>query len=162
MVLGSAISNTSPLLYLYRAGFIGWLPQLFEEIWTVPAVADELNAGLAKGFTALRVVDYAWIQVRAPQAVPSPWLTYDLGAGELAAIALALENPQRIVLLDDAQARRVAQAAGLTVWGTLKVLLEAKRHGLTATVSSALDALVRSGMWMTPALRDRVLRLAEE
>jgi predicted nucleic acid-binding protein len=28
-----AISNTSPLLYLYRVGTIHWLPQLFEEVW---------------------------------------------------------------------------------------------------------------------------------
>jgi predicted nucleic acid-binding protein len=45
--------------------------------------------------------------------------------GELAAIALALENPSKIVLLDDALARRKAEAAGLVVWGTLKVVLEA-------------------------------------
>jgi predicted nucleic acid-binding protein len=41
-------------------------------------------------------------------------------------MALALENPDRVVLLDDMLARRTAQAAGLQVWGTLKVLLEAK------------------------------------
>jgi predicted nucleic acid-binding protein len=45
-------------------------------------------------------------------------------------MALALENSDRIVLLDDMLARRTAQVAGLQVWGTLKVLLEAKSHGL--------------------------------
>ena len=61
--------------------------------------------------------------------MPSEWLATDLGPGELAALALALENPGRIVLLDDALARRVAEAAGLTVWGTLRVFLEAKPKG---------------------------------
>ena len=42
-----------------------------------------------------------------------------IGPGELAAMALALENPAHVVLLDDALARRVVQAAGLTVWGSL-------------------------------------------
>ena len=27
-----AISNTSPLLYLYRGGVLEWLPQLFNEV----------------------------------------------------------------------------------------------------------------------------------
>jgi predicted nucleic acid-binding protein len=36
-------------------------------------------------------------------------------------MAIALENPTRIILLDDMLARRTTQAAGLTVWGTLKV-----------------------------------------
>ncbi len=36
------ISNTSPLLYLYRIGGIDWLPWLFNEIWTFDAVKDEM------------------------------------------------------------------------------------------------------------------------
>jgi predicted nucleic acid-binding protein len=50
-----------------------------------------------------------------PQSMPSEWLALDLGAGELAAMALALENRSRVILLDDALARRTAQAAGLVV-----------------------------------------------
>jgi predicted nucleic acid-binding protein len=68
----------------------------------------------------------------------------DLGPGELAAMALALENPAHVVLLDDALARRVAQAAGLTVWGTLRVLLEAKAQGLTARITPFVDRLADS------------------
>ena len=29
-----AITNTSPLLYLYRIQAIGWLPKLFQEVWS--------------------------------------------------------------------------------------------------------------------------------
>jgi len=29
-----AISNTSPLLYLYRIGGIEWLPKIFDKVWT--------------------------------------------------------------------------------------------------------------------------------
>ena len=46
--------------------------------------------------------------------MPSEWLSLDLGAGELDTMALALENQDHVVLLDDEFARRVAQAAGLT------------------------------------------------
>jgi len=40
-----AISNTSPLLYLYRAGVLGWLPELFSETWIPNAVVHELEEG---------------------------------------------------------------------------------------------------------------------
>jgi hypothetical protein len=71
--------------------------------------------------------------------VHSQWFALDLGPGELATIALALENPHCIVLLDDAAARRIAQAAKLQVWGTLKILLEAKAHGLTERIAPVLE-----------------------
>jgi predicted nucleic acid-binding protein len=74
-----------------------------------------------------------------PQLLPSEWLALDLGPCDLAAMALALENPTHVVLLDDALARRVVQAAGLTVWGTLKVRLEAKEQGLTARITPFVD-----------------------
>ncbi|MEA2603041.1 MAG: hypothetical protein QOF89_4033 [Acidobacteriota bacterium] len=77
-------------------------------------------------------------------------------------MALALENPDRIVILDDALARRIGQAAGLKVWGTLRILLEAKARGLTNSLSPLLDKLEAAGMWMSRDIRERVLTLAGE
>lgn len=94
--------------------------------------------------------------------MPSEWLASDLGPGELAALALALENPGKIILLDDALARRVAEAAGLTVWGTLRVLLEAKEGGLIDRIAPSVDKLSQAGMRISPAIRQRVLALADE
>jgi predicted nucleic acid-binding protein len=45
-----AISNTSPLLYLYRIATIDRLPELFDEVWIPAAVADELEEGRQKGY----------------------------------------------------------------------------------------------------------------
>jgi predicted nucleic acid-binding protein len=103
-----------------------------------------------------------WLKIASPRSVPSQWLALDLGAGELAVLAMALENPERVVLLDDALARRVAQAAGLEVWGTLRVVLEGKRAGLTNSIKPLVDHLARSGMWISPEIRTRILALAEE
>jgi hypothetical protein len=82
--------------------------------------------------------------------------------GEVAALALALETPHRIVLLDDGLARRTAQAFGLTVWGTLRVLLEAKSQGLTESVAPLVDRLQDSGMWISEDIRNRIVNLAGE
>jgi len=45
-----AISNTSPLLYLYRINAIDWLPELFNEIWIPNAVVLELGEGQHRGY----------------------------------------------------------------------------------------------------------------
>jgi predicted nucleic acid-binding protein len=54
-------------------------------------------------------------------------------------------------------ARRTAQAAGLQVWGTLRVLLEAKAQGLTDVWK-----LSKAGMWISAEVRQRILVLAGE
>ncbi len=82
--------------------------------------------------------------------------------GEVAALALALETPHRIVLLDDGLARRTAQASGLTVWGTLRVLLEAKSQDLTDSITPLVVRLRDSGMWISEDIQNRILNLAGE
>jgi predicted nucleic acid-binding protein len=77
-------------------------------------------------------------------------------------MALALENPDRIVLLDDMLARRTAQAAGLQVWGTLKVLLEAKSQGFIETIEPYISGLSDAGMWISAEVKQRILILAGE
>lgn len=156
------ISNTSPLLYLHHIDRLDWLPRLFEDVWIPQAVVAELDTGQRRGHDVPTPTLHSWLHVVDPVVMPSEWLSLDLGPGELAAMALALENRDRVLLLDDTLARRTAQAAGLTVWGTLRVILEAKDRGLTDSVAPLLDRLSQSGMWMSAAIRQRILALAGE
>jgi predicted nucleic acid-binding protein len=100
------ISNTSPLLYLYRIGILDWLPRLFSKIWTSTAVSQELREGRRKGHDVPDLQSLSWLEITEPRTIPSEWLALDLGAGELSVLALALENPDRFVLLDDGLAPR--------------------------------------------------------
>ena len=160
--MAEVISNTSPVLYLHRIGKLGWLRELFSAVWIPDAVIEELREGRKRGYDVPDPESLEGIQTVVPQSVPSAWLTLDLGAGELETLALALENPERVVLLDDDLARRIGQAAGLTVWGTLKVLLAAKDAGLTPSIAHHLTRLTESGMWVSDSLRRRILALAGE
>ena len=157
-----AISNTSPLLYLHRIDATDWLSKIFGNVWIPQTVADELKEGSRRGHEVPKLDEYDWLIVKNPLATPSEWLSLELGPGELAAKALALEHPERIVLLDDLLARRIAQAAGLNVWGTLKVLLEAKALGLTEKVEPLIARLREAGMWISDDIRERILALADE
>jgi predicted nucleic acid-binding protein len=93
--------------------------------------------------------------------MPSEWLALDLGAGKISAMALAMENPKHIILLDDMLAHRTA-AAGLIVWGTLRVLLEARSKGLVEKIEPLLTGLYDAGMWVSDEIKQRILILAGE
>ena len=157
-----AITNTSPLVYLYRIQAIEWLPELFGNVYVPTAVVDELKEGQRRGFDVPNPSIYRRFRIVDPRTMPSEWLSLDLGPGELAAMALALENRTRVVLLDDLLARRTAQAAGLTVWGMLKVLLEAKSQSLTGRIEPFVNRLSETGMWLSEEIRERILALAGE
>jgi len=90
---------------------LNWLPRLFTEVWIPKGVVVELKEGRQRGYDVPNPIDHNWLRVVEPQMVPSEWLSLDLGVGELEAMVLALENRRHIVLLDDALARRIAQAA---------------------------------------------------
>ena len=91
-----AVSNTSPLIFLEAAGHLDWLDEVFEEVWVPTRVIDELSAGAAEGYSVPAVRDLRSVQIIDSAHPPSEWLALDLGAGELAAMALALESPDRI------------------------------------------------------------------
>lgn len=158
----NAVSNTSPLLYLYRSGAIDLLGHIFEEVLVPNTVVQELAEGRSRGYDVPSLFDYPWLTVIDPTHVPPEWFALDLGKGEIAAMALALENPSLVLLLDDALARRIGEAAGLVVWGTLRVLLAAKENELIPAISPILDQMQNSGMWISAEIRARIMRLAGE
>ena len=122
----------------------------------------ELERGIQLGYDVPNPSNYTWLQCKEPRNLPSEWLVLDLGPGELAAMALALEHPDHIVLLDDALARSIAQAASFMVWGSLRLLLEAKKQGITAQIEPLVDKLSALGMWISADVRHRILTLAGE
>ena len=158
----NVITNTSPLIYLHRAEVLDWLNRLFDSVWVPGSVIAEIQQGRRLGYEVPDVEALPWLQVVDPAHLPYKWLALDLWPGELAAMALGLENPERILLLDDNLARRTAVGAGLSVWGTLRVILEAKDKGLTPSVGLVVERLRADGMWISEAVRDRILKLAGE
>jgi predicted nucleic acid-binding protein len=76
-----AISNTSPLLYLYRIEALAWLDVLFGAVWIPNAVAYELAEGRRQGYDVPEPDTYHWLRRMEPLALPSEWLALDLGPG---------------------------------------------------------------------------------
>lgn len=154
MTSGVVISNASPLIALEQIGQLGLLEQLFSSVVVPPTVVREVSA---------TVTLPAWITEQAlSQPVGPRILNASLGVGESEAISLALEIHTRLLILDDRPARRLAQALGLSIIGTLGVLLAAKQRNLLPAVQPSLAALLQFDFRIAPALYDQILLDAGE
>jgi predicted nucleic acid-binding protein len=158
----TVISNTSPLYYLHRVNRIDLLRQLYNTVLIPPAVERELAEGRRLGFDAPDTASLRWLKIRPVQSRALVPIVVDLGAGEAEAIALGLENPGSLLLLDDHLARQIARLQGLTYTGTLGVLVKAKQMGLIPSVKQLIEMLRQEGMWITDAVVQTVLDLAGE
>ncbi len=143
------VTDASPLIALVRIDRAALLPRLFDRVVAPRAVADEV--GTLPAF--VEVMD-------APANVAAD-LRQILDPGESEAIALA-EALGAVLLVDERKGRRVARSRGLTVRGTVGVLLLAYDHRLIATVRPELDALIAAGFHIGEALYADALRLAGE
>lgn len=156
------ISNTSPLQYLYQAGVLDLLPTLFGQIYVPEAVVVELAEGKRQGVPLPTLEELSWLQVRAVRdRILLPLVTH-LGDGEKEVLALGLEQPAALLLLDDRDARRQARALALEISGTLGVLLLAKERGRLEAVRPVLDRLQELRFRLNARTRQIVLELASE
>ncbi len=161
--MAKAACSVSPVIYLYRIGVLDWLPALFSKVLMPSVVLNDLLDAKFIGIDVPSPFDLPWVEYSDPQlTVPSAWMSLDLGSGEVAAMSLAFENPDCLVLLDDPNARRAARSVGIHYWGTLKIILEAKKTGLIPAVAPYVDRLASSSLLLSPENRQRILSLAGE
>ncbi len=156
---GPVVSNTTPLINLVGVGLLDLLPGLYGTVWIPDTVGGEYAAG--KSATDPDLEQLPWLKIVAAVAL-DPTLPAGLGAGEAAALSLALAQNARAVLLDEAYGRRIARQRGLPIVGTLSVLLSAKQTGLLSAIAPVVDEMIRQGRRISVTLRAQVLRAAGE
>ena len=67
-----------------------------------------------------------------------------------------------LAITDDRRARRLALRLRIPVTGTLGVLLAAKQRGVLDTIGPYVELLQSVGLYISPALLESVLQLADE
>lgn len=157
-----AVVDTSVLLYLHAAGRLDLLPALFARVTVPSGVGAELRAGEAAGIDVPVPDSLAWINSRHPSEPAMARVTARLGRGEREVMAVALETPEAIAVLDDRAARAVAHQLGLPVTGTLGLLIRAKQLGLLGAVGPVIDEIASHGFRIDDDTRAAVLKLAGE
>ena len=134
------------------------MPELYQSDVIQQKVWEEITvngAGLP-GALAISQLDWLIIEKPAPELLKP--LSILLDPGEAEAIALALNLNECTVLLDDAQARRVAERFGVNRIGTLGILRRAKKAGLIAAIKPYTVQLQKNGIYIRQSLIDAVLR----
>lgn len=157
-----AVADTSPLILLAKVNRLSLLSELYREVFIPPAVVTELRVKPDATSSELdRFIRAARVQPPGNSSQVR-MLSVDLGMGEAEAIALATEIPDALLIMDDAEGCRVAQRLGLRVTGLLGVLIEAKLRSIVPAVNPLLDQLVAEGLWLSEAMRRRVLESVGE
>jgi predicted nucleic acid-binding protein len=158
------VFNASPLIVLAKAGLLEPVTSLPARFIVPQPVAIEIGACRDLTDPArvwLGDASHSTLIAEAPQ--PDDFiLAWGLGAGESSVLALTQSLSGSIAVLDDLAARRCAGSLGLKVTGTLGLLLMAKKSGSLQSISSALDAIVDAGLFISPRHLADVRKLAGE
>ena len=121
----TVVSNASPIIVLSKLGELGRLEELFTSITVVPEVYDEVvNRGKGKpGSQELKDEKFLHLTpVKDPMPLKELQTTRNLGSGEAATLVLAKKIGADLVILDDKQARTIAESNGISVIGTMRIL----------------------------------------
>lgn len=153
------VVNTSPLILLAKIHRLQLLARLYQKVMIPAAVWEELSA--KPGSDSAGIQAFCEAQGIIPRRPAQRWLRsvpLELGKGEREVIGLALEKRADLAILDDEEARRLARAEGLSVTGTIGVLVEARERDEIPSLRRELDRLIESGMWVTEVFYHQILR----
>ena len=153
------VADSSPILYLIIINAIDLLPRLYPRVVLPPEVVAELNhpnAPLEAQRWASKLPN--WVEVVSAQSIIRDLLDELLDPGEVAAIRIAEQLSADLVLLDDRDARRIAEHRGLRIAGTIGLLESAAEKGLLE-LKSAFEDLQRTNFRIDPRfLNDALAR----
>ena len=155
------VSDSSPLISLAILKKLDLLEQFFDEIWIPRAVSLEI-AKKGKPYSK-ELEKFSVNRIKEVQnELAVHLLLNELDIGEAEAVVLALENNIADLLIDEYRGRRLAQARGLSVIGTVGVLLQAKKKNLLREVKPELDELIRNHRRVSEKLYRKALEMAGE
>jgi predicted nucleic acid-binding protein len=148
------VADSSPLHYLILIGQAELLPRLFKAV----VIPDEVYRELTHVQAPLSVLGFMrkcpeWLAIQTPrdiEEIPS------IDAGEQAAICLARELKADLLLIDDVDGRRAAQARGIAVTGTLGILDRAAQRDLI-DLRHVLQQLKATSMHLSDELLNALL-----
>jgi predicted nucleic acid-binding protein len=146
------IADTSCFIILSNIDELDILQKLYKQITTTPDVALEFGEPLPD-----------WIIIKSPTDHQKQLiLEQQVDKGEASAIALALEIPKSLIVLDDLEGRTLARHLGITMTGTIGVLVKAKLQGLIPSIKPLLTKIRQTNFRISPLIEASALKEAGE
>ncbi len=157
------VINTSPLITLVAAlGDLTILRSLYTEVLVPFEVGQEITAGGRDSFAVAEFEAANWLQKKDNYLNISPFLINSLDLGEAAVIQLALNENIQTVCIDEAVGRRVARLNGLSLTGSIGILLRAKSSGYPLQMQEAIQRMQNRGIRLSSKVIAFALRKAGE
>ena len=148
----TVIADTSPLIVLERIERLELLHKIYEEVHCTPTVIEEFGSPLP-----------TWI-VRTEPVVDDTLkvLESNLDLGEASAIALSLQLPNSLLLIDEAKGRKIALQMGLSITGTMGLLIKACQRQLTPSMETLIEELESAQFRLAPKLKQQAIELSKK
>ena len=146
------ISDTSCFIILTKIGEFDLLKKVYGKIATTTEIAEEFGEPLPD-----------WVEVKdVEDKHRQQLLEVHIDKGESSAIALALQTPGSVLILDDYRARRIAEKLQLTYTGTIGVIIKSKLLGIIPSIKPLLEKIRRTNFRISLEIEIQALEEANE
>lgn len=152
------IADSSALITLATVDKLWILDEIFGVVYIPQAVYDELTIDNKAESKILN----EYCKDKIYKINQELYFNIILGAGESEAIILYKELNANFLLCDDKKAKKYAQSLDINVIGSLGLLLKAKEKGLITDISSLIEKLKQSSIYIDNKVYQLVLELAKE
>ena len=156
------VINSTPIIALCKVDRLEILHKLYGEVTIPQAVFREVTE--KNDVVRQRISSCQWIHVESVKDTSSRKMyKAKLHDGEVEVMILAQEcEGEHLVIIDDSAARRTADYLGLTLTGTMGVLIKAKQLGFLDSVMSVVAQMEAHQIYLSDDLKAQVCRLAGE
>jgi predicted nucleic acid-binding protein len=146
------ITDTSCFILLDKIEAFEVLHKLFQNVTTTPEIQREFGSDLP-----------SWVQIRSVKDIAlMEVLKGSVDPGEASAIALAMETPNSLIIVDDLKGRKLATRMELNFMGTLGLLLKAKEHHIISHIRPYIDKIQITDFRISQSIVNYVLESAGE
>jgi predicted nucleic acid-binding protein len=146
------ISDASCIILLDKIGELDLLNKLFGKIIITSEVASEFGHPLPLWFKIQEPIDKNF------QAL----IEKSVDKGEASAIALAVELNNCLLIIDDLKGRKFANKLGLTITGTMGVIVDSKFASIISSVKPILLKIKETNFRISKKVELMVLKQAGE
>lgn len=143
------VSDTSALIALSNIGRLEILRDVFGEITITEVVAQEFGYPLPSWFKIIGVNNHELFGELEKQ----------LDKGEASVIALALEHPGCLLIIDEIKGRKIALAYKLEIIGTIGLLILAEKKGIINDPLEIAGELMQNGFRLSDLIFNKLKQL---
>lgn len=146
------IADTSCLILLHKIREFDLLKKLFGQIIITSEIKKEYGLDLPE-----------WVIIKdASNQNYQNIIETSVDKGEASAIALALEEDEPLLILDDWKARKMASGLNLKYTGTLGILTEAKLSGHLNSIKPVINKIRKTNFYISDHLEQKILKITGE